>query len=61
MHRIRKRNRLENYDYSQKGYYFVTSCVKDKKDFFGEIVNEKMVLNEYGEVAKKCWLDLPNH
>ncbi|MCK4635355.1 MAG: transposase [Candidatus Moranbacteria bacterium] len=61
MHRIRKRNRLENYDYSQNGYYFVTICTKDKKYFFGEIKDGEMVLNDYGKIAKKCWLDLPNH
>lgn len=27
----RKNNRLQGYDYSQAGYYFVTICVKDKR------------------------------
>ncbi|MCK5122577.1 MAG: transposase [Candidatus Pacebacteria bacterium] len=48
--------RLKDYDYSQDGYYFVTICVKNKTEYFGEIINGKMILNEYGEIAKKQWL-----
>ena len=33
----RKRNRLEGYDYSQNGAYFITICVKDKKPVLGEV------------------------
>ncbi len=57
----RKRNRLEGYDYSLGGYYFVTICVKERFDFFGRIKNEKMFLNEYGKIVSSAWLDLPNH
>ena len=28
----RKRNRLENYDYSSSGLYFITICTKDRKN-----------------------------
>ena len=34
----RKKNRLQNYDYSQCGAYFVTICAKDRANLFGEIV-----------------------
>jgi len=27
---VRKSNRLENYDYSSVGYYFITICIKDQ-------------------------------
>jgi putative transposase len=53
--------RLKNYDYSQEGYYFVTICTKDKQKYFGNIENEKMILNKIGEVAKKFWLEIPEH
>ena len=55
----RKPNRLKDYDYSTEGYYFVTICVKDKKNVFGGIINDKMALSEYGEIVKKqwCWLE----
>ncbi|MCK4800223.1 transposase [Candidatus Parcubacteria bacterium] len=57
----RQSMRLENYDYSQDGYYFTTICAKNKIECFGEIIDGKMVLNECGEIVKKCWYDLPNH
>ncbi|MCL2760837.1 MAG: hypothetical protein FWD70_04220 [Desulfuromonadales bacterium] len=34
----RKQNRLQNYDYSQNGAYFVTICAKNHAKLFGEIV-----------------------
>jgi hypothetical protein len=30
--------RLENFDYSQGGAYFITICTKDKQKLFGHIV-----------------------
>ena len=44
--RNRKTIRLQNYDYSQNGYYFVTICTKDKQLFFGKINDKKMILNQ---------------
>lgn len=57
----RKRNRLKNFDYSGSGYYFVTICTKNREEYFGNVINGKMVLNEYGKIVKEYWLDLPNH
>jgi len=57
----RKSNRLKGYDYSLPGFYFVTICINDRKDYFGEIRNAIMGLNEYGCIANQCWQDLPNH
>lgn len=57
----RKRNRLKDSDYSNDGYYFVTICTKNREEFFGKIENEKMILNEYGDIVEKCWFDLPKH
>ena len=34
----RKPNRLTNYDYSEKGSYFITICAKDKHEMFGQII-----------------------
>jgi len=57
----RKPNRLRDYDYSQDGYYFVTICTKDRKEFFGRVKEEKMNLNNYGEIVNQCWYELPKH
>lgn len=48
--------RLKGYDYSQSGYYFVTICVADRYCLFGRIKDEQMVLNKYGQIAKKEWI-----
>jgi len=53
--------RLQNWDYSNPGYYFITTCVKDRRCVFGKIVNDKMVLNELGYIVQRCWYDLLNH
>ncbi|MDP2807546.1 MAG: transposase [bacterium] len=47
----RRSIRLPEYDYSQEGAYFVTICTQDRKCIFGEIVNGKMVLNEWGQIV----------
>ena len=57
----RKSNRLPEYDYSQDGYYFVTVCAKDRHEWFGTIENDIMELNEYGQIARKMWLEIPCH
>ena len=57
----RKRNRLKGYDYSSSGYYFITICVNKRQYVFGTIKNEIMILNQYGEIIEKCYLDLINH
>ena len=33
----RKNNRLKGYDYSQEGRYFITICVKDRRQMLGSI------------------------
>ncbi len=61
MKRERKKNRLQNYNYSCPGWYFVTICTKNRVESFGEIQNNEMHFNTCGEIARKCWIDLPNH
>lgn len=57
----RKHSRLQNYDYSQDGFFFATICVKNKQEYFGNIENNKMILNQCGQIAQKCWLEIPKH
>ena len=37
---VRKSTRLKGYDYSKAGCYFITICVKDKHEIFGQIVGD---------------------
>jgi REP element-mobilizing transposase RayT len=30
-------------------------CTQDRTEYFGEIKNGGMILNEYGEIARQCW------
>lgn len=55
-----KQYRLPGYDYSSPGNYFITINTKDKIEFFGEIVDGEMVLNETGKIIKEEWLKLKN-
>lgn len=58
--RHRRSTRLPEYDYSQPGMYFLTFPTKNRECLFGEIKNGKMILNNYGKIAKKWWQDLKN-
>ena len=53
--------RLQNYDYSRTGYYYVTICTYNRIEWFGIVCENKMILNDYGHICKMCWLDLFNH
>ncbi len=55
----RKSIRLRGYDYSQAGAYFVTICTQNRECLFGNIINEKMVLNDAGQMVKMIWDELP--
>ena len=57
-HHHRRTIRLQGYDYSQSGMYFVTICCKDKICRFGKIENGEMMLNNFGEIAYNQWVKL---
>jgi putative transposase len=57
----RKSIRLNRYDYSRNGLYFITICTHDRECFFGEIINQKMILNDAGKIADECWVKIPEH
>lgn len=58
--RRRNSNRLEGYDYSQAGCYFVTVCVQNREELFGEIIDGEMVLNDAGKMAARWWDETEN-
>jgi putative transposase len=47
--------RLPKWDYSMFGYYFVTVCVYDRKCIFGNIIDDEMRLNEFGNIVLNEW------
>ena len=59
--RERRLTRLKGYDYIQSGYYFITACTLDRREWLGVIKNGTIMANEYGTIVSACWNDLPNH
>ncbi|HBG18275.1 MAG TPA: hypothetical protein DDY32_03095 [Desulfobulbaceae bacterium] len=57
----RRSLRLQDYDYSQAGAYFVTICTQDARCLFGKIADGEMLLNEAGRVVEMCWKEIPKH
>ena len=71
----RRSIRLKGYDYSQEGLYFITICVHNREDLFGEIIagvenvgienfqhqQPQMKLNDAGKIANEYWLEIPKH
>src|SRR5713226_4540892 len=53
--------RLEGYDYTQAGAYFVTIVTRDRACLFGDVVDADMRLNRYGEIARTDWQAIPKH
>lgn len=54
----RRSIRLNGYDYSKKGLYFITCCCQNREHFFGEIVDGEMILNDAGKMIEREWLSL---
>ena len=57
----RRSIRLPGYDYASAGWYFVTIICHKREHLFGEIRDGEMILNEVGEIAQKCWMEIPEH
>ena len=57
----RRSIRLQEYDYSQAGAYYVTIVTYHRDCLFGEIINEEMILNVFGKIADECWRAIPDH
>ncbi len=68
----RKDLRLNGYDYSSQGCYFITICTKDKKQLFGgydvgaihespvkHSVNRCIILNQYGKIVEQIIKTIP--
>jgi hypothetical protein len=53
----RRSIRIKGYDYSQPGAYFVTICTRDRECLLGSVLR----LNEFGEIAQRCWEEIPGH
>ena len=54
---VRKRNRLERYDYSSAGMYFITICTKNKERLLGTVTESaespSVRLSEFGTIIQQ--------
>ncbi len=48
--------RLKEWDYSTPWWYYITINTKNHVEYFGEVKNEKMVLNKLGKIVLEEWL-----
>lgn len=53
--------RLQNYDYSSAGYYFITCVVQGRKCLLGNIDNGAYSVSPFGEIVEKTWNELPSY
>jgi putative transposase len=47
--------RLEGYDYSQAGAYFVTICTQNRACVLGSVQDGQVLMSVYGQIVVDCW------
>ena len=54
----RKHPRLNNYDYSACGAYFVTLCTQNKKCILSRVVEKNIEKTPFGEIAERFFAEI---
>ena len=57
----RKRLRMDGYDYSSAGCYFVTIVTNDRQCLFGDVTDGTMLLNDAGKTIDKATRDIEEY
>lgn len=57
----RRSIRLQAFDYTRDGAYFVTVCSRDRECLFGQVIDGAVNLNEFGQVIGLALTSLPTH
>lgn len=57
----RRAIRLKHHDYASEGAYYVTIVTHGRHCLFGEIIDGKIHLNEYGRIVQKWWEEISVH
>ena len=58
---VRRSPRLQGYDYSQEGAYFITICTHHRIHTFGEIKESECRLAQAGIIAQQDWEAITQH
>jgi putative transposase len=53
--------RLKRYNYCKPGAYFVTICTYGRICLLGDVKDGTLLLNNYGNIVKSCWEEIPDH
>jgi len=48
--------RLQEWDYSNPWWYYITINTKNHVEYFGDVANGKMILNELGHIVDEEWI-----
>ena len=56
-----KSHRLQDYDYSQPGWYFVTLSTRNMLCLFGNVCNGIVNLSDAGHMIERVWQELPRY
>lgn len=57
----RRSIRLEGFDYSTRGAYFITVCTQDRACLFGEVSAGVIRQDPLGEIVQDVWVGLADH
>jgi putative transposase len=57
----RRSIRIQGYDYTSEGMYYVTVCTKDRRQILGEVKQGEMCPLPLGEMVKKVWSELSRY
>ena len=57
----RRTIRLQEYDYSSDGLYFVTICVHEHRSLFGTVVDDTVYLNDAGKMIQEWYYRCEEH
>lgn len=55
----RRSLRLQEYDYSRSGAYFITMCAFNRECLFGNIDGAAAEINDCGRILAEIWQDVP--
>jgi len=54
-------NRLQTWDYSSPGGYFLTVCINDRKEILGTVKNKQMILSDAGKIVADHLTKIPEY
>jgi hypothetical protein len=57
----RRSIRLKGYDYTRVGAYYLTICTDNRHHWFGRVAHGVMHPSPIGDLAQRCWDDIPQH